>query len=196
MSLLAGIILGARALVFTFFLVAALVAGTHWAVKHGHLSPFGALPRFARRLGQPFLRPFERRLYRGGGNPVNAPYAFFWVALLGGLALLALVEWLIGTILSLAVSASAGPGGLLRFAVDGLFSVLMLAIFVRVVASWFAVSPYSKPMRVVHVLTDWLIEPLRKLIPPFGMIDVSPIVAYFMLSLAHWLVMDWLRRLG
>ena len=83
MSLVAGLVLAARALVFTSFLVAALVAGTHWAVKHGHLSPFGALPRFTRRLGQPFLRPFERRLYRGGGNPVNAPYAFFWVALLG-----------------------------------------------------------------------------------------------------------------
>ncbi len=192
MTVVAWIVLGARAMVFLLFLVASLVAATHWAVKHGHLSPFGALPRFTRRLGQPFLRPFERSLYRGGGNPVNAPYAFFWVALLGGLALLALVEWLIGTIFSLFASAAAGPRGLLRFGVDAVFSVLMVAIFIRVVASWFGVSPYAKPMRVVHTLTDWLIEPLRKIVPPFGMIDVTPIVAYFLLWLARGLVMTWL----
>jgi YggT family protein len=191
-AVVAWIVLAARVAVFALFVVASMVAGTHWAVKHGHLSPFGALPRASRGLGQPFLRPFERSLYRGGGNPVNAPYAFFWVALLGGLALLALLEWVIGTLIELYTSAVAGPRGLLRFAVDAGFSLLMVAIFIRVVASWFGVSPYAKPMRVVHALTDWIIEPLRKIIPPFGMIDVTPIAAYFMLWLARGLVMSWL----
>jgi YggT family protein len=192
MEVVAGIVQVTRVLVVVLFAVASVVAGTHWAVKHGHLSPFGALPRFARRLGQPFLRPFERSLYRSGGNPVSAPYAFFWVVLVGGLALIALVQWLIGTVLSLLSSAEAGPRGLLYFAVNAAFSVLMLCIFIRVVASWFGVSPYARPMRVVHALTDWLIEPLRKVIPPFGMIDLTPIVAYFMLYLARGLLLGWL----
>lgn len=183
------ILLATRVLVVALFGVAAIVAATHWAVKHGHLQPFGALPRAVRSLGQPFLRPFERSLYRGGGNPVNAPYMFFWVALLGGLALIGLVQWLLGTILSLAWSASAGPRGLLAFAVNATFSVLMLALFVRVLSSWFGVSPYSKPMRVVHALTDWLLDPLRRLLPPLGMIDLSPMVAYLMLALARWFVL-------
>lgn len=192
MEVVAWIVVAARVLVFGVFSVAAVVAGTHWAVKHGHLSPFGALPRLGRTLGQPFLRPFERSLHRGGGNPVNAPYAFFWVALLGGLASLALLEWLIGTVLALYFSAAEGPRGLVRFAVNAVFSVLILAVFIRVIASWFGLSPYSRPMRVVHALTDWLLEPLRRIIPPLGMIDVSPIVAYFMLYLARGLVMGWL----
>lgn len=192
MEVVAGIVQVTRVLVVAFFAVASVVAGTHWAVKHGHLSPFGALPRFSRRLGQPLLRPFERRLYRSGGNPVNAPYALFWVALIGGLALIALVQWLIGTVLSLLYSAEAGPRGLLAFGVNAVFSVLMLCIFVRVVASWFGVSPYAKPMRVVHALSDWLIEPLRKVLPPFGMLDLSPILAYFMLYLARGLLLSWL----
>ena len=196
MSFLVGVVLVTRVVVFGVFAVAAFVAGTHWAVKHGHLSPFGALPRAARRVGQPLLRPVERRLYRSGGNPVNAPYALFWGALLGGLALLALVQWLIGTLLSLVASAGAGPTGLLRFVVDGLFSLLMLAIFARVIASWLGISPYSRPMRVVHALTDWLIDPLRRVIPPIGMFDITPIVAYFMLMLARNLVMGWLWRVG
>ncbi|MDX2121862.1 MAG: YggT family protein [Gemmatimonadota bacterium] len=192
MEVVAGIVQVTRVLVVACFAIASIVAGTHWAVKHGHLSPFGALPRFSRRLGQPLLRPFERRLYRSGGNPVNAPYALFWVSLIGGLALIALVQWLIGTVLSLLYSAESGPRGLVIFGVNAAFSVLMLSILVRVVASWFGVSPYARPMRVVHALSDWVIEPLRKVIPPFGMVDVTPIVAYFMLYLARGLLLSWL----
>jgi YggT family protein len=184
-----AIILATRVAVVVIFGIAAAVAGTHWAVKHGHLQPFGALPRAMRALGQPFLRPFERSLYRGGGNPVNAPYMFFWVALLGGLAVIGLVQWLIDTVVLLISSASAGPRGVLAFAVNGIFSLLMLALFVRVLSSWFGVSAYSKPMRVVHALTDWLLDPLRKIIPTLGMIDLSPIIAYLMLSLARWFVL-------
>jgi len=186
------IILATKVIVIVVFGIAAMVAGTHWAVKHGHLQPFGALPRAMRSLGQPFLRPFERSLYRGGGNPVNAPYMFFWVALLGGLAIIGLVQWLIGTLVSLISSASAGPRGLLAFVVNGIFSLLMLALFVRVLSSWFGASPYSRLMRVVHALTDWLLDPLRKIIPPFGMIDISPMVAYLMLALARWFVLGLL----
>lgn len=75
---------------------------------------------------------------------------------------------------------------------NGIFSLLMLALFVRVLSSWFGASPYSKVMRVVNVLTDWLLDPLRKILPPFGMIDLSPMVAYLMLSLARWFVLGLL----
>jgi len=183
------LILATRVVVFTLFCVASVVALTQWAVKHGHLSPFGAWPRGVRRLAQPMLRPIEQRLHRSGGNPVNAPYALFWVALLGGLALLALVQWGIGFFYDVMASASMGPMGILRFLANLVFSVLMLALLIRVIASWFGLSPYSKPMRVVYGLTDWLIVPLRKVIPPIGMFDVTPMVAYFMLYLARWLLL-------
>jgi YggT family protein len=181
--------LAVRGLVFLVFVVAAVVAATHWAVKHKHLQPFGPLPRTVRRIGDPLIKPFERRLYRSGGNPANAPYLFFWAALIGGLAAIALVEWLIGIVVSLGSSAAAGPRGLLVFAVNVVFSVLMLALFVRVIVSWIGASPYSKPMRVVYGLTDWLLDPLRKVIPPLGAFDLTPLVAYLMLSLARWFVL-------
>lgn len=183
------IILVTRILVFAIFLTASVVAGTHWAVSHRHLSPFSPLARFGRRLGAPMIKPLETRLLRSGGNPSGAPYMLFWVALLGGLALLGIVEWLIGIVLSLMASASAGPRGIIFFVVNLLFSSLMLALFIRVIASWFGVSPYSRPMRIVYGLTDWLIDPLRRVVPPFGMIDVTPLVAYLVLVLARWIVL-------
>ena len=177
-----------RVIVLAFFIVGAVVALTHWAVKRGSLSPFGPWPRAVRRVAQPLLRPIEKRLHRSGGNPSSAPYTLFFVALIGGLALLALVQWGIGTYYQLEASASMGARGLFYFFVNAVFSVLMIAILIRVVVSWFGISPYSKPMRVVYGLTDWLILPLRKVIPPFGMIDVTPLVAYFLLYLARWVL--------
>jgi YggT family protein len=187
--LAAYLMLTLRVVVFAFFALATLVAATHWAVRNGHLTPFSPLPKLARRLGDPLTKPLERRMLRSGANPVNAPYVLFWVALLGGLALLAFVEWLIVTLWRLVTSAQTGPMGLLYFAVSSIFSILILAIFVRVIASWFGISPYSRPMRIVHGLTDWLIEPLRKVIPPLGMFDLSPLAALLLLYLLRGLVM-------
>jgi YggT family protein len=188
----AYIILATRVLVFTVFSIALVVAVTHWAVKHGHLTPFGPIPRTVRRVGGPLLKTFERRLHRSGGNPTEAPYTLFWIALLGGLALIAVVQWLVGLAYEMVFSASAGPMWLARFLVNAAFSVLMISILIRAFASWFGISPYSKPMRVVYGLTEWLIEPLRKVVPPIGVIDITPMVAYFLLYLARSVVMGML----
>jgi YggT family protein len=181
-----------RVVVFGLFAVAAVVAGAHWLVQNGKLQPFGAFPRFARRLGEPFVRPIERRALRSGGNPSKAPYYFFWAAVLGGLALIGIVNWVIGIFYTLTASAAAGPAGLAFFLVNGIFSLIMLALFVRIIASWLSISPYSKPMRVVYGLTDWIIEPLRRVLPTFGPFDLSPMVAYLMLMLARSFVLGLL----
>jgi len=63
---------------------------------------------------------------------------------------------------------------------------------VRVIASWFGVSPYAKWMRPVLALTNWIVEPLRRIVPPIGMIDVSPMVAYLILLVARMIILRWL----
>jgi uncharacterized protein YggT (Ycf19 family) len=34
-------------------------------------------------------------------------------------------------------------------------------------------------------LTDWIVDPIRRILPPLGMIDLSPLVAYFALVALH-----------
>jgi YggT family protein len=41
-------------------------------------------------------------------------------------------------------------------------------------------------------LTDWLIEPIRRILPPLGMIDFSPLVAWLVLSLVRSFVLSLL----
>jgi YggT family protein len=56
---------------------------------------------------------------------------------------------------------------------------------VRVISSWFRISPWSRWIRWSYVLTEWLLAPLRRVIPPFGMIDITPIVAYILLRVVQ-----------
>jgi YggT family protein len=36
-------------------------------------------------------------------------------------------------------------------------------------------------MRPAYALTDWLVEPIRRVLPPVGMFDLSPLAAWFVL---------------
>ena len=58
-----------------------------------------------------------------------------------------------------------------------LVQFLAFAVFARSIISWF---PIDKDGPIVHALaaiTDPILEPLRRVIPPIGMIDISPMVA-------------------
>ena len=181
------IVLGVRYLVVGAFVLSVIVAATHWAVRKGSLSAFGVWARFTRRWSDPLLRPIERRLVKHGGNPQDAPLWLVGVTVVGGLVLIGMVNWLIGFIYSLYVSAQGGS--LLVIVLHYLFEILRLAIMIRVLASWVPISPYSRFMRVVGALTDWLIDPIRRILPSVGMFDFSPLVAYFVLYLTERLVM-------
>lgn len=191
------VIAGALDTVVRYVVVAALayagiVALTHWAVRRRTIGPFGAWPRFVRRISDPVLLPLERRVIRLGGSPQDAPLWLLGGVIVVGLILVSLVRWLIGVAFGLATLADAGPRAWLQVVVGALFSLLMAAILVRVIASWFGVSPYSRWMRPVMVLTDWLIDPIRRLMPPTGMIDLSPMVAWLLLWIARGVVLQML----
>jgi YggT family protein len=175
----------ARGVVVVVFLYAVVVATTQWAIRRRHLTPFGAWPRFVRRISEPVLLPLERRIIRAGGSPTDAPLWLLGIAIIGGLLLITLVRWLIGAVYEFGALSQAPPRFWLVETVSWIFRILMVALLVRVIASWFGASPYAKWMRPVVVLTDWLLEPLRRVLPPFGPLDLSPMVAYFLLWIAQ-----------
>jgi YggT family protein len=174
-----------RGLVVAVFAYAVVVAATHWAVRSRRLNPFGGWARFVRRISEPVLRPLERRILRAGGSPSDAPLWLLGIALVGGLVLISLMRWAIGFTYELGALAQAGPRDWLIAAVSWVFRILMIALLVRVIGSWFSVSPYAKWMRPFIMLTEWLLEPLRRLLPPFGPLDLSPMVAYLLLWIAQ-----------
>ena len=182
----------ARAVVIVAMVYASIVALTHWAVRRRKIGPFGLLPRVVRRVSDPVLLPLERRVIRFGGSPQDAPLWLLGIVILGGLILLSLTHWLIGTLGMLGALAHASPRDWIRILVGWAFSLVMAAIFIRVIASWFGVSEFRPWMRPLVFLSDWIIRPIRRALPPAGMIDFSPMVAWLVLWVARAFVLGML----
>jgi YggT family protein len=181
-----------RTLVIAALVYASAVALTHWAVRNRRINPFGPWARFMRKVSDPALLPLERRILRAGGNPQNAPLWLLGIVIAAGLVLLSLTNWLIGIAASLRWVAQGGPRAWIQVLVSALFTVLMTAILIRVIGSWLGIGPYRKWMRPVYALTNWLIDPIRRLLPPLGVIDFSPMVAWLVLYVLRGFVLGLL----
>jgi YggT family protein len=181
-----------RSIVLLALAFAATVALTHWAVRSRRIDPFGTWPRLVRRVGDPILLPLERRVIRSGGSPQNAPLWLLGLVIGCGLLLLSLTQWLIGTAAGLVLLAHGGPRVWLRVLVSAVFTILMAAILIRVIASWLGIGEYRKWMRPVYALTNWLIDPIRRILPPVGIFDFSPLVAWLVLYVVRGFVLGLL----
>lgn len=176
----AGFIAVVRVVLFWLAVIVALIAAVDWLVRTRRVQPFGALARFCRRYIDPLLAPIERRVVRRGGLPSSAPWWALGVVVVGGLLLLALLEFLGRLFLQVAWGASS-PGRFGLMLVSWTFTVLRIALIVRVISSWFQVSPWSKWIRWSFVLTEWMLAPLRRIVPTFGPVDITPMVAFILL---------------
>ncbi len=71
--------------------------------------------------------------------------------------------------------------------IELLCEVLTLAIFVRVILSWFMTRP-NMLTSILDKITDPILAPLRRIIPRAGMFDFSPLVAIILLQLIARLI--------
>lgn len=172
--------------------VLAVVFAIDWLVRTRRISPFNPVARFFRTSVDPLLAPVERRVVRAGGLPTSAPWWALVALVVGGIVLITLLGFLRGWIGGVVYAVSAGPRGVFVFLVSLTFGLLQAALLVRVLSSWFRISPYSAWIRWSFVLTEPILGPLRRVIPPFGMMDVTPIVAYFLLRILASLILSQL----
>ncbi len=178
-----------RYAVFAAAALAVLGAFAAMAVQSRVISPFGRAARAVRRLTDPLLVPIERRVIKAGGNPQSAPWWLIGIAVVGGIVVVTLAEWLLAQALTVSEAASGGPGSLLRLLVDWAFTIVMIALVVRIIGSWVGASRYTRWMRPFVFLTEWMLAPLRRIVPPFGIFDITPLVAWILLSLARGYVL-------
>ena len=74
--------------------------------------------------------------------------------------------------------------------------IFMFAIFIQVVISWIAPSTYNPILGIIDSLTTPIMRPARKLIPPMGGLDLSPMVAIVGLTLALMLLVQPVKDIG
>jgi YggT family protein len=175
------------ALLFGGILVASLAA-LDWAVRTRRFNPFSGVARFTRSRVDPRLAGIERLVLRAGGHPSTTPWwgvvAYVVIALL----LLALIDFALSLFADVGFALSAGAVGIVWLLVHWGFGFLIVALMVRVISSWIPPLATSRWTRWSYGATDWMLRPLRRVLPTLGPVDISPIVAYFGLTLVKWLV--------
>lgn len=79
--------------------------------------------------------------------------------------------------------------GIVPIAVTSIVNLILLslrlfifAIIVRVVLSWIAPQSYNPALAIINTLTDGILRPVRRFIPPLGGLDLSPLFAIIALS--------------
>lgn len=63
--------------------------------------------------------------------------------------------------------------------------IFIAAIFIQVIVSWISPGSHNPLVSLSHSLTAPLMRPLRRVIPPLGMIDITPMIAILILFIAE-----------
>jgi YggT family protein len=167
-----------------------VIAALDWAARTRRLNPFGAIARFMRNHVDPRLAGVERQVVRMGGQLSATPWWALLAYVVCAALAIALVDAVIGLVLDARFALGRGAPGVLLLLVRWTFAFLKIALLVRVVVSWLPRLAYSRWLSWSFGATDWMLRPLRRVVPSLGVIDITPIVAYFGLVIVEWLVMS------
>lgn len=63
-----------------------------------------------------------------------------------------------------------------------LINILSLAIFAQAILSWIVPRGVPRLSALLYDLTQPILAPIRRTIPPFGMMDLSPLIAILLLQ--------------
>ena len=146
------------------------------------VNPFTWHARNVRRATDPVIAPVRRMLMAFRLDPKVAPFILIIVLIVIGYLIVQIAGTLLNTIAGIVYALTdrklGAPVGIAGYLLFGFLGLYTLAIFVRIILSWFGTSYANRLMRFLIRLTEPLLAPLRRLLPMVGMFDVSPIVAF------------------
>jgi YggT family protein len=164
-------------------------------LNYADLNPFSRPVLFVRNLTDPFVNPVRRSLLNFGFSPNMAPLVTILIVILVGWLALNLSNDVISTFYGMYLRAREGRMiALVGTLLYGFLSVYSMLILIRIIFSWGMVGTRNRVMRFLVWATDPLLVPLRRIIPPLGMFDISPLVAFLLIWLFQTAIAGTLMR--
>lgn len=82
---------------------------------------------------------------------------------------------------------SVHPVFLLWYSIGSLLTLLLyiyfFAIIIQIIISWVSPGTYNPATALIHHITEPVMRPARKILPPFSGLDLSPILVFVVLNL-------------
>ena len=148
---------------------------------------YNPISQFVVKLTSPVLRPLRKVIPGYAGLDLSA-IVLAWVLKACELALLSLLMGLGRN--PLAAFAWALPG-----LVSLIISLFLFAVLIRVILSWVNPDPYNPAVMLLSDVTEPIMRPAQRLLPPMSGIDLSPMVVMIGLVLLEMLLLPPLRLL-
>ncbi|GIU82621.1 MAG: hypothetical protein KatS3mg006_1685 [Pyrinomonadaceae bacterium] len=173
-----------QAIVVAIVTIVALLMLIRLILNYVDPNPFGAIGRFEyflKKRTDRLVSPSANFLAGLGIDTRIAPLVTIFAFCVLGYFFLELLHRTFLTIDGIALSITEGNlVRLIGFSLYGFLGIYSLLIVMRVVFSWF--MSWTNPfLRFLRRITDPILEPFRRIIPPVGFIDISPIVVLFLL---------------
>jgi YggT family protein len=155
-------------------------------------NPFGAIGRFGfriRKITERFVYPAARFLANFRVDTRLAPLITILIALVltyFGLQIIGNTFFVIDGLT--AGVANGNPKVFIGFVLYGILSLLVLFIFIRFISSWF-VFTRNTFLGFVRRVTDPILLPVQKIIPPIGMFDISAMIVLILIGLLESVVL-------
>ncbi len=157
-----------------------------------NVSPQNPVMRFLTLITDPVVDLVGKLL----GIPT---YRRYDLSTIGVLAAAVIVIWVVRTlvvwVLQLLLYAPvwfSNPlgniGAVLVFILRLVFELYSMALLVRILFEWIRVPYSSRVMRFLWNITEPLLTPIRRVLPTFGGLDFSPLIAFFLLNFVQRLV--------
>ena len=174
-------------LVFLALLIVRLI------YNYSDPNPFGKIGRFGfrvRKWTERFVYPAARLLATFRVDTRLAPLVTMFI----GLVLTYFASQIIGNTFFVIDGLTAGvltgnPKVFIGFVLYGLLSVLILFIFIRFISSWF-VFARNTFLGFVQRVTDPIMLPVQRLIPPIGMFDISAMIVLLLIGFLQSIVLN------
>jgi YggT family protein len=155
-------------------------------------NPFGAVGRFSyklKKLTDKYVYPAARLL---ANFRIDTRYAPIVTMLIAGVLVYFALQIVHNTFFIIDNLAKAIKTGNVKafigFILYGLLSVLVLFIFIRFISSWF-VFTRNTFLGFVQKVTDPILLPVQRLIPPIGMFDISAMIVLILISFLQTIVL-------
>ena len=175
-------------LIQTVFGLYILIVMLRFLLQWARADFYNPISQFIVKATQPPLKPL-RKFIPGIGGLDMAALIFMLV--------LKFVElWLVTGLLGM--SPQIGGLAILSIAelLGLLINVFIFSILIQVIISWVNPGMHNPIMGLLHSLTEPLLAPARRVIPPISGLDLSPIVVIVCLQLASMLAVAPIRDLA
>jgi len=168
---------------FDLYLMVAILRVWLQLVRADFYNP---VSQFVVKATNPILIPLRRVIPGLGG----IDWAGVFLVLLVAFAKVSALQLLFGqgyAVIEIVIAAAITS-------VKEVFSILFWVTIIRAILSWIS-QGYNPIEALLHQLTEPLLAPIRKFIPPMGGLDLSLLVFLIALQFAQFLFQDLLRAL-